>query len=322
MPARGSLSSTLFSLLFALIPLGIGVVLAILSVRHYLASQDVLYSAIVSALVFGGFGVHSLRGVVRERQSREARSQPVEVRAVAEGLVPAGGYRARGQGALAEEVYGEIAATLPLPELPPRPDPSSPRSLSLRDRRAGWFELGFALVWNGFTFPIFVGAVATGNLCVAAFLSVFVGVGVLVGHGAVRRVLARRKLPEISLSEEPVYLGGSTSLRIVQRGPANIVRYGVTLRCEEHVEYTVGTDTRTESHEIFSRALLEDEVARLGVNDRRVFEIDLEIPADGPCSFQSAHNEVAWVIAVHAEIAGWPDYDESFTFRALPRIPS
>ena len=179
--------------------------------------------------------------------------------------------------------------------------------------------IAFALFWNVFVWPFFLGAIGSGSIFVTLFSLIFVGVGVYLGFSVTRRWLSRRKLGRVEIDAEPAYLGSELRIHVEQGGPARINRFRVNLVCREEVKYTVGTDTRTENHDVIDQLLLEDVAFRIGFREQKSQELSAELPAGGPPSFASEHNTVAWSIRVRAEIDGWPDYDELFAFRALPR---
>jgi hypothetical protein len=183
-------------------------------------------------------------------------------------------------------------------------------------------QLGFSVLWLGAVTPGLVGAVLEGRMAISAILLLLVLVGAALLVDSARKFLGRMKLPRVEVSAEPVYLGDELDVRVDQPGRARVTRLCVDLVCSESVSYTVGTTTRSEDHVIVSTSVLDAPERVVAAGEVWSHALRLRLPADGLHSFKSKNNAIAWGLRVRAEIAGWPDYDELFELRALPRIPT
>jgi hypothetical protein len=69
-------------------------------------------------------------------------------------------------------------------------------------------------------------------------------------------------------------------------------------------------------------------VFRRQVFEQREFEVlpgtpyearcRLEVPAGAMHSFRSNHNEVQWKLVVRGDVAGWPNFERSYSIVVLP----
>lgn len=278
--------------------------------------------ATVFGVFFAGAGVFVIWTGIRAMRSAESRGTftPGAVTRAPLGQAAFGGYRANAgpHGPTALDVYGAQLAFLPLPKLKPRKGRTLAHALVRRDAYGGWGLVAFSLIWNLMVWPFFLGLVSQRSP-VALFLLLFVVVGALVFLLGVKRILALRKIVELEIAAEPAFLGDSLTLNLAQRGRVNIVRITATLICKEHVTYRVGTDTRREEREVHRKVFLDEVAVKVARGETWTRRLQVELPA-GPPSFASPNNEIAWSIAVRSEIDGWPDYDEAFVFRALPKV--
>lgn len=277
---------------------------------------------IVFGVLFGGAGAFVLWTGIRDMRSAESRGKftPGAVTRAPLGPAAFGGYRANAgpRGPTALDVYGAQLAFLPLVKVSARPGATLAHALGRRDAQGGWGLIAFAIVWNGMVWPFFVGAVAAKS-GVALFLLIFVVVGAIVLVTGLKRILALRKVIALEMDAEPAFLGDTLTFHVAQRGPVNIIRLTAALVCKEHVTYRVGTDIRREEREVYREEVLDEVALKIARGDTWTRQLQVKLP-DGPPSFQSPNNEVAWTIAVKCEIDNWPDYQEAFVFRALPKV--
>jgi hypothetical protein len=277
----------------------------------------------VFGLVFAGVGAALAVQAIRSLQSPESRAN----RAAATGLastrevVAVAPYRQAAGGKLpsARELYGVALPTLPVPVLPFRKGRVLRYGLGIDPSSAPWALLAFFLVWNGITVPVFVGTIAAGKLGTAVFTSVFVIVGVVLGVMVFRQLLGRRKLALVEISSEPAFAGEEIELYVEQRGPLYLNRIEGKLRCEERVRYTVGTTTKTESNVVYEEELFDEIAVAISRAEPWSRSITRALPRHLH-SFHAPKNELVWSVALKADIANWPDYEESFVFRVVPAV--
>ncbi|MBI3201391.1 MAG: hypothetical protein HYZ29_07590 [Myxococcales bacterium] len=330
-PKRSGPLGTGFLILFALPFAGFGLFALYQGITALLSGEWVAAIALPFGGLFFAAGVAMIRSALRNTRSPEALAAARAAKAAQGAATPApsqmpamaavGAYRtAAGAARSAREAYGSTLATAPLPRLDAPAGLVLAHSIALHGVPSGFGELFFALLWNGFVWPFFFLMLAVDSPFAALFALLFCGAGVYILVSTVRKILGRRRLPRVELSAEPAYLGDELRIHVDQGGPARITRYRVGVRCEEVVKYTVGTDTRTETHVVLDQPLYDDVGAQVRFGERWTHTLSLLLPAEAPASFAAEHNQVLWTVRVHAEIAGWPDYDEAFEFRALPRL--
>lgn len=275
-------------------------------------------------LIFAAFGLAIAgSGLWKRLLSPESRARRLGVGPLAIGrpVAPALAYRAPpGAHSLsAREAYALALPTLPLRRIPEIAGRTLARALRVEDRGAGWFLLFFSFFWNAMTFAGVAAGLASDKLGILLFMVPFVLAGVVVTVLALHKLLGQRKVASVELSAEPAFAGDEVELFVSQPGPAAINRFKATLRCMERATYKVGTATRTETHTVFEEPIFEEgpfTVARSLPWERRA---TMRLPSR-PHSFKSDNNEIVWTVRFEADIDRWPDYDESFEVRVLPRV--
>lgn len=317
--------ATVAKIAFAAPFLAGGTAAFVAGLRDLLGGNLRSWSALLFGAVFFGAGAFVVRQALRGTRSAEAvaaekSAAPVPAAEVMPVVRVASDYRSpAGTARSAREVYGAALGALPVQKLELRPGQVLAAEVSLHAPHSGLAEIFVALLWNGFVWPFFFVAVGARSILGSLISLLFCATGLLILVATVRKVLGRQRLPRIELSAEPVYLGDELCLHVDQAGPARVTRYVVGVRCEEIVRYTVGTDTRTERHEVWDTTLLDEPGKHVRLGEHWTHDLRVRLPAEAPASFESKNNQVLWTVRVHAEIAGWPDYDEGFAFRALPR---
>jgi hypothetical protein len=280
------------------------------------------FGPLAFGVLFAGAGAFVLYTGIREMRSAESRGTftPGAVTRAPLGAAAFSGYRANAgpRGPSASEVYGAQLPFLPVPKLKAARGRTLAYVLGRRDAYGGWGLLVFAIVWNAMVWPFFIGMIAAKSLT-AIFLLLFVIVGAVVAFAALKRILALRKVVALEIDVEPAFLGDMLTLHFAQRGPVNIIRLTAALVCKEHVSYRVGTDTRREEREVYREEILDEISLKVARGETWTRQLQVKVP-DGPPSFHAPSNEVVWSIAVKSEIDNWPDYEEVFVFRALPKV--
>jgi hypothetical protein len=158
------------------------------------------------------------------------------------------------------------------------------------------------------------------------FGSIFALIGALCIGGAVKKSLATKKLepPSLTLSVRPLYLGETFRGELVQRvkKEADINSVTVTLICREWVRYTQGTDTHTETHDVYTVKETLDVTGMIAPPDCIRGHVEFEIPEEAMHSFSAPDNRVEWLIEVHTDVADWPDYSSKFELNVAARLAS
>lgn len=196
-------------------------------------------------------------------------------------------------------------------------------------RSPGWIltgSLAFCLLWNGIV-AVFVAMALGGHLSGDPdwFLTALLVPFVLIGLGAIYYFLRQLLLATgigptfVELSGHPLIPGESYRAFLSQTGRLTIHALHVALVCEESTTYRQGTDTRTETREVFRRRVFSRE--RFEIERGLPFEVefDLEVPAGAMHSFAAQHNEINWTLVVEGDVANWPDFRRAFSLIVCPR---
>jgi hypothetical protein len=122
----------------------------------------------------------------------------------------------------------------------------------------------------------------------------------------------------VEISELPLAPGREYQVAIAQDGHVTMKSLSVWLVCEEEATFTQGTDIRTEVREVLRQQCFErrDFSIEPGVPFRDACTV--VVPADAMHSFQSGHNAVRWLLLVHGEAEGWPEFDRGFPVVVYP----
>jgi hypothetical protein len=281
---------------------------------------------LVFGLVFGIIGLINVRNAALGGKSRESEVKNLQTSVALSDVRPQAvlDYRAPAKlGARrAAEVYAPVLATAPLPRLTPGVGRSLPVAASFVKPSGQLSAIAFAIVWTGLSGASLVAILVTRQFGGALFITPFVGIGVYVLVTTLKGVLSRMKLPVVELSEDPIFLGDELLIHVEQRGPAKVNRLQVDLVCREKVSYREGTDSRTEQADVYTVELLDEQGKKLGMGERWPHQMRTVLPTVAPHSFAAPSNSVAWLVRVRADIDNWPDYDEAFELRVLPRPAS
>jgi hypothetical protein len=118
------------------------------------------------------------------------------------------------------------------------------------------------------------------------------------------------------LAAGALHPGGAVDLSWRFLGAAQrLGRVRISLQGVEQATYRVGTDTRTATETFHDQVLADVPAPTCSAGGSLL----LRIPADAMHSFESSNNKIVWQLAVHGEIARWPDADETFPLAVLPR---
>lgn len=274
--------------------------------------------------LFAGVGAWQIVRAIRDRRTPEALAGGAAAPQLAPSA-PAGlaGYRESAPRARsAAEVYAPVLASAPLPKVRAELGRSLAVALGVEPVSGVVFTFAFCALWLGGTVPAMVVALRAGSFGGAAFMLLFVAVGVGILWAGASKLLARTKLPRVEVDAEPAYLGDDLVVRVEQRGPASVRRLQVDVECRETARYTVGTDTRTDTSDVWAASIYDEAPGEIVRGDGVVVEGRVTLPAGLPHSFKAPNNAIEWSVRVRADIANWPDYDERFELCVVPKVPS
>jgi hypothetical protein len=181
-----------------------------------------------------------------------------------------------------------------------------------------------ALFWNGIL-CVFVFHIVRGHLRGEPewILTIFIIPFVLIGLGLIGAilygVLAARN-PRVMLTVSNDVLGPGGTLDLTWDIPARAARIGklaIELIAEESATYTRGTDTVTDTRQVYRHTLAE-------ATDPQLIAAGMAsatVPGDVMHSFEAANNQVKWSIRVIGRIDRWPDVKDSYRLVILPFDP-
>ena len=156
------------------------------------------------------------------------------------------------------------------------------------------------------------------------FLTLFIIPFVLIGLGAIvvfiRQLLVATGIGPtlMEISDHPFQPGGQYRLFLSQSGRLTINAMRVSLVCEEAATYRQGTNTRTETQEVYRQELFCREGFRIESGLPFETEFELNVPEGAMHSFKADHNEINWTLAVEGDVANWPNYKRSFPVIVRP----
>ncbi len=123
----------------------------------------------------------------------------------------------------------------------------------------------------------------------------------------------------VEISDHPLHCGSQYRLFLSQSGRLRMQRVSVALVCEETATYRQGTNTRTETRDVYRQELYHGENVTIRSDAPFETELEFSVPERAMHSFKSDHNEVNWVLAIEGDVAGWrPNYKRLFSLIVRP----
>lgn len=149
----------------------------------------------------------------------------------------------------------------------------------------------------------------------------------LVGLGAwmlISGLMVRSKIygAAVALERWPLRLGERFNVEYEQQAKRHMKIDRVTLEliCQEWVRYRQGTDTRTDTKDVYEHKVVLLESGDVPANWRLTGTTQLEIPSDRMHSFDASNNKIKWLLRLQTEIASWPDYKAEFPLEVAARL--
>ncbi len=212
------------------------------------------------------------------------------------------------------------------PASPAASPPSAPGPVELRPQASPLAKLAgmtfFALFWNGIT-GVFVfqlvgewrsgAAPLGGTLFMVPF--VLIGLATLSAVGYFFLGLFNPR-PILRLPTGSPALGDRLDVEWELHGSVERIRtFRIALTGREEATYRRGTNTQTDRETFADITVFESNSPW----EMRRGQTAVVIPSDTMHTFTAPNNKVVWAIAVHGDIARWPDIDEDFAVDVLPR---
>ncbi len=192
----------------------------------------------------------------------------------------------------------------------------------------GWALFGIlaaCVFWNGIV-SVFVVIAVRGHLAgqpewlLTVFVIPFVLIGFVLIYQFFRQLLTATGVGPtlMEISDHPLSPGGQYRLFLSQSGRLMVNSIRVSLLCEESATYRQGTNTRTETQEVFRQPVFVREGFSIESGLPLETEVELNVPEGAMHSFKSDHNEVNWILLVEGDVASWPDYKRRFSVIVRP----
>ena len=192
----------------------------------------------------------------------------------------------------------------------------------------GWAVFGtlaFCIAWNGIVAAFITMAVRSyftekPDWLLTLFTIPFAAIGIWAIVALVRQLLVATGIGPtlVEISDHPLSPGGRYRLFLSQSGWLTVNRLRVLLICEEIATYRQGTDTRTETREVFRKELFRRDNFEIRGGMPLECDIELTLHESAMHSFAANHNEIAWTLVVEADAAGWPEYIRAFPVIVRP----
>lgn len=183
--------------------------------------------------------------------------------------------------------------------------------------------VGFALLWLGFSVPIFFVAVRDGETLPAIFTAVFVLVGLVILVLGLLGYYTRMRVgkPEILLSSSTLRVGESFTVSFVHSFARSITVDNISLQLifRETATYQQGTDTRTVTHDhIIDERQEPGGVFQSGSLINQTYEF--QIPADGMHNVDVRRNKLQWYLIMKMGVPRLPDFIEQRELEVIPEM--
>jgi hypothetical protein len=219
------------------------------------------------------------------------------------------------------------------PNVPQWEDITSSPGTKLRYRlpiatSPGWALLGTLLaciIWNGIVaVPVYYAlrahAAGEPDWILTVFTFPFVLVGIFLIFFFFRQLLLTAGIGPtlLEISQHPLLPGEQYQIFLSQSGRLSVSTLSLSLVCQEEATYRQGTNTRTETREVYCRQLWRRENFEIPPGMPFEAECMLPVPVGAMHSFKSGHNKINWKLVVEGKVAGWPDFKRAFSVVVYP----
>lgn len=190
-----------------------------------------------------------------------------------------------------------------------------------REGATGLAPFGAGMVGGFVTLiALFVVGWSSAALFVAGVVAVLSGV---ITNAAIKR---HRRLTlgdaELLLPRLPLRMGEDMTVRYTQprTGRAPVLHVWATVSCNEWVRYKSGTDTSTQTHDLWQYRL--DQPVADPLEAAAVIEGTwrLLLPPELPPSFSAPDNAITWRLTIEATFEGRPSIRNAFVLPVAPEV--
>ncbi len=148
----------------------------------------------------------------------------------------------------------------------------------------------------------------------------FLAIGVALAALFLRQLLTTAGIGPtlVEISDHPLLPGRSYELFLSQSGRLRMESLELALVCEEEATYRQGTNTRTETREVYRRQMLGRQQFDIRQGEPFEAQCTLSVPAGAMHSFKADHNQIHWKVVVQGEAANWPEFQRAFPLVVYP----
>jgi hypothetical protein len=181
-----------------------------------------------------------------------------------------------------------------------------------------------AIIWNGISWVAFWAVTfedKSAPCFVKGMIWAFCGIGILLFLGFFGQLFSmiRWKSTRVEVQKELLRPGESTRVTVAQAGDFAIQYLRLTVVAQESATYRVGTNSRTQTEELWSEVILDRTELRAR-GDRPIAEAELHIPPEAMHSFHGSNNRIQWLLRLEMDAPGRPAIKEEYRFRVAPEV--
>ena len=186
-----------------------------------------------------------------------------------------------------------------------------------------------AVVWNAIVLGFVVLAVSRAvhgperylDVPLVLFILPFLGIGIWFVYYLFRQALIATGVgpTQLEISDHPLFPGRHYDLFLTHGGRLTMDYIDVEMVCEEQATFRQGTDTRSESRDVFRQQIFRRE--RIDIPNGMAFEQQcrIEVPQSAMHSFHADHNVVMWKFVIRGQTPGWPAFERVFPIIVYPQ---
>lgn len=186
------------------------------------------------------------------------------------------------------------------------------------------FLVVFALIWNGISWPVFLGFLSDNNWRFKSellFIGIFPLIGLALAVGIFYGLLVKMRWKGVKVrGTSPLQPGGvfEYEVTIPASCPSHVEEYRTSIRCVEEVRYRVGTDTRTATQVIYEAEIERENDIQGSLLMAAPRTGALAFPEDAMHSFKSSSNQIRWEFTLKIAAPSGPDLKAQYEIELLP----
>jgi hypothetical protein len=164
----------------------------------------------------------------------------------------------------------------------------------------------------------FAGGIAGVLLKGSPFPGIASVFGLLIAAGPIRHLIASRRTGDVRLQLDELTRDDQIqcSVHLAPTASAQINHVRARLVVQEVVTRGSGTNRHTYRHQVHEQGA--DMLAAGRSVHGYAYSVRLPIPQPVPWSFSASDNDLKWMVEVHIDVAGWPDWKSHFPIWMAP----